>query len=333
MEQMPLGLFSTYAQGENRVTASVLAVLGSSTLDRMQRLVRALIGEQSLGLVIMRNQIAVGAGSSVPDAEIGANFRILIETKTVRNGVSVKQLDRHLALLSDRTGFQRLLVLTPDEEMPETCRAVAARDERLVWTSFASLNQAVDDLVGDPDEVISEREAFLLRELQYFLDAEGLLSSPEDVLVVPARWAWPLYQAFGVYLCQPERSFRTARYLGFYADQAIQPVVPQIEQRFSNVSFEVILSDAEADPWLKQTCQTLVEQSYFKLTSLNTMFRLTSPNDSRTLRLLQPIVNDWTDKRGRKVAFTMGQRYVRSTALRSARTTTDLIDQASASEI
>ena len=41
-----MSIFSTYSTGENRVTASFLAVLRSLSLDRMQRILGALL-EQS----------------------------------------------------------------------------------------------------------------------------------------------------------------------------------------------------------------------------------------------------------------------------------------------
>ncbi len=329
---MSFGLFSTYRQGENRVTASILAVLGSLTLDRMQRLLRGLIGDQSIDLLVMRNQVA-GNGKSVPDAEVSANFKFLIETKTVRNGLGERQLRHHLEKLGDGPGLRRLLVLTPDEEMPEVCQAITRDDPRIVWASFAALNQAVNDLIDDSGEVVSEREAFLLREMQAFLEAEGLLASPEDTVIVAARWAWPLYREFGVYVCQPERTFRGAMYLGFYADQAIQPSIPRIIKQFPNVSFGKAIDDPGEDPWLRDICSTLVERSYFTRESLNAVFNLTAPDDLNTLKLPKPVPNDWTDRHGRRVAYTMGHRYVRSSALRIARTTTDLSRESSESKV
>ena len=81
-------IFSTYSTGENRVTASFLAVLRSLSLDRIQRLLGALLEQSEFELVRFENQPSKG-GSGVPDAIIQSSIRLLIETKTERNGVNV----------------------------------------------------------------------------------------------------------------------------------------------------------------------------------------------------------------------------------------------------
>ena len=63
---MALGIFSTYRAGENRVTSSLLAVLRSLSIDRMQRIVGAMLGEASTELIEFSNQ-ASGRGSQVED--------------------------------------------------------------------------------------------------------------------------------------------------------------------------------------------------------------------------------------------------------------------------
>lgn len=155
---MPINLFSTYSTGENRVTASILAVLRSLSIDHMQRLIGSLLEQSELELIKFTNQPSKG-GQGVPDAEISSSFRILIETKTARNMVDEQQVRRHLQRL-DRPSetIQTLLILTPDDQPPVIIGKI--NDERLAWTSFGLLYQAIDELLDDTQEVISEREAF-----------------------------------------------------------------------------------------------------------------------------------------------------------------------------
>ena len=134
-------IFSTYSTGENRVTASLLAVLRSLTLDRIQRILGALLEQSEFELIRFDNQPSK-AGAGVPDAIIQSSVRLLIEAKTARNAVNLEQVKRHLQRL-DKAGeiALLLLVLTPDELRPAVLSEV--RDERLAWSSFALLDQAV----------------------------------------------------------------------------------------------------------------------------------------------------------------------------------------------
>jgi hypothetical protein len=86
-------IFSTYSTGENRVTASFLAVLRSLSLDRMQRLIGSLLEQSEFELIRSENQPSKG-GTGVPDAIIQSSIRLLLETKTERNAVSLPQIER-----------------------------------------------------------------------------------------------------------------------------------------------------------------------------------------------------------------------------------------------
>jgi hypothetical protein len=77
-------LFSTYRQGENRVTSSMLAVFERIDLSILESLLTAATGEASLQLVSFVNQ-PIGKGTSVPDARISAHFAYWFEVKTARN--------------------------------------------------------------------------------------------------------------------------------------------------------------------------------------------------------------------------------------------------------
>ncbi len=112
-------IFSTYSTGENRVTASFLAVLRSLSLDRMQRLLGSLLEQSEFELIRFENQPSKG-GAGVPDAIIQSSIKLLIETKTVRGTVKLPQIQRHLERLKQTTeATALLLVLTPDDVRPK----------------------------------------------------------------------------------------------------------------------------------------------------------------------------------------------------------------------
>ena len=77
-------LFSMYRQGENRVTSSMLAVFQRVGVDLTERILAGASGETSLEMVSFRDQPSRG-GVGVPDGEIAARFRYLIEVKTALN--------------------------------------------------------------------------------------------------------------------------------------------------------------------------------------------------------------------------------------------------------
>ena len=53
---MTTPLFSTYSQGENRVTATFLAVLERLSWPKMSRIIGALLGDENFRLVTFINQ-------------------------------------------------------------------------------------------------------------------------------------------------------------------------------------------------------------------------------------------------------------------------------------
>lgn len=311
-------IFSTYSTGENRVTASFLAVLRALSLDRMQRLLGSLMEQSEFELIRFENQPAKG-GTGVPDAMIQSSVRLLIETKIVRGTVSISQLKRHLARLEETTeSVALLLVLTPDEGRPPEVDEV--KDTRVVWASFAMLDQAIDEMLDDKYEVVSEREAYLLRELQNMLAAEGLLANLNDVVIVAARNAWPEYNEFHAYVCQPNRAFQQVSRIGFYSKGVIHPLIPRI----TAVHDEVEMRKGLYQGPLGTLVEHMVETGRRSEGGLFKVFLLSIPESSDTIHLAGPIPNDKMSKTGKPTAFTMGQRYVASEKLTISKTTSDL---------
>ncbi len=310
-------IFSTYSTGENRVTASFLAVLRSLSLDRMERLLGALLGQSEFELVRFENQIAKG-GKSVPDALIQANCRILIETKIDRNAVYLGQIQDHLLQLpriADQTA--RLLVITPDEVQPAVLDGI---DDRVVWTSFTAMDQAIDELLDDKYTVVSEREAFLLRELQSMLLDEGLIAGESDVVIVAARKAWPEYHDIHAYVCQVNRSFQHVSRIGFYSKGQIYPLIPRILEPHDDVE----IKRGGTGP-LGKLVTRLIEDGRVAEGEFRKIMLLSAPDSPDTLQLPGPIPNDLRSKSGTPWAFTLNQRYVSTEALLKAKTTSDLV--------
>lgn len=316
---MPADIFSTYSTGENRVTASIIAVLRSLTIDRTERLIAALTREPDFELVRFDNQVG-GGGPGVPDAIVSSSLRLLIETKIKPNSVQLSQFERHIEKLAQGNEAERLLlVLTPDTQKP---RAIDALECRTVyWASFNDFDQAIEEELSSRQEVISEREAFLLRELQSLFVREKLLPSDSEVVVVAARDAWPEYERYHAYVCQADRSFQAVRNMGFYASGMIQPLIPRILDTHPHVDFVPGNNPAKLDELIRKL---LDETSRQPGHAYKVMF-LSAPDSNETTNLGRPIVNDLTTTTGRTWAFTLSQRYVSLERLMQARTTRDLI--------
>lgn len=312
-------IFSTYSTGENRVTASLLAVIRSLSLDRIQRLLGALLEQSEFELVRFQNQPSKG-GKGVPDAIIHASIRLLIETKIERNAINVVQIKQHLKRLDETNeAIKLLLVITPDEVRPGTLDSI--NDERIVWVSFVRIDQAIDEILGDKYEVTSEREAYLLRELQNMLAAEGLLTSDNDVVVVAARNAWPEYNQIYAYVCQANRPFQNVSRVAFYSKGQIHPIVPKILESHE----DVVVATEQGAGALADLVQRLIAEQRREEGEHFKVFLLSAPESPETLRLVGPIPNDMRSKSGKPTAFTMGQRYVASERLLTAKATSELI--------
>lgn len=333
---MPNPLFSRYSQGENRVTASILAVFERIAFALVERILQILCEEPNLPLLEIKNQLKSSAAGAVPDGAVQASFSYFIETKVVQNAVSLGQLERHLNLLkSSNFDKKRLLVLTPDYETPKVIKEL--NSDLLVWASFNDLYAAIAEITATEESWLtsdlplpSEQERFLLRELVQMLLAERLINSGKSdaVLIVPARSAIEDYRSFSVYVCQPNRSFQPVEYIGFYHSGAIDQYIPKIIGKpIEDVTLtEEAIEEAQLSLETKQDLLQLVEQ----LKSHNSsrygvklkVFFLSSPNSPDTIKLARNIRNDLKNEAGRPYAFTQGQRYVPLSALQKNQTTT-----------
>jgi hypothetical protein len=322
-------LFSTYRQGENRVTSSMLAVFERIDLSVLETLLTAATGEASLQTVTFVNQ-PVGKGASVPDARISAHFAYWFEVKTVPNALGVGQLEEHLKSLEPGASSERLFVITPDSGEPPAVAELG--NPRVVWFNFRALYDAVDALLADVAGLVSEHARFLLRELQALLVEDGLVDN-DDVVVVAARVAYAEYLEHHVYVCQPNRAFRDGlTHLGFYTDGAIQPHLPRIVHRARAVPFTTEEAnrrrDADDEPRVADAIDKLLSIGARTDGNEYGVFILTPPGDPLTVHLDAPIVNDTVAVSGRPWAWTLGQRYTNLTRLtRSGVTRTSDLDR------
>lgn len=122
------------------------------------------------------------------------------------------------------------------------------------------------------------------------------------MVIVAARSAWPEYNEFHAYVCQPNRSFQQVARLGFYSKGVIYPLVPKILE----VHDDVEMVQGKHSGKLGELVDHLVTSS-LRLTDQRYKVILLSPPDlSSTLKLDAEIPNDKRSKSGKPTAFTMG---------------------------
>lgn len=155
----------------------------------------------------------------------------------------------------------------------------------------------------------------------------GRLSVPEgedpadEVVIVAARAAWPLYQQVGAYITQNERSIRPTRRMGFYANRTVYPALPVVLHRHDNVMIDeanaarLLLGLDPVDQRLGAVIRGAIDHGWDE--GLRTVVVLTALDDPRTLRRSE-LHHDGTG------AYAMGQRYSTLGRLLAADTTADL---------
>ena len=328
---MTTPLFSTYSQGENRVTATFIAMLQRLSLPNMDRILGELLGEQEeeFSLVSFINQPQ--GVESIPDAKIETGHGVWFETKVATNAVLVKQIKSHMkALRRD----EKLIVLTPDDDRPDKLdgSSLSKKDkERIAWANFNRLDDVVKEILEDKVSPPSEFEAFLLREFSAFLQQEGLITVPsaDRVMVVPATRAWSRYDDMSIYGDMRGVNWKPSDHLAFYTGMEIKPTVPRIKSTVSPIN---IMNDEEVevlDDVQRQVAENLrkrhgVDEDWDH--PLRVLF-LSEPDDKagETVVLDEPIKNDKKTRTGKSWAWIMtGKKYVTLESLMTASKTSDL---------
>jgi hypothetical protein len=235
-------LFSTYTQGENRVTASILATFERLPFRLVEQILQQLLQEETEPWLQFKNQIKTGKKGTIPDACISASFSVWIETKIKGSTLTESQIKGHLEQMgTPAKENQFLLLLTPDKIEPDIIDSIEDNKKRIRWSNFQSLCDIIQELLDeapdwatDLDQLPDERDRDILRELYHFIKEEGLIIE-EQVLVIPARFAYPDYEKYGAYLCQENRSFRPASHLAFYRQKKIENQIPKIVKRYPSI--------------------------------------------------------------------------------------------------
>jgi hypothetical protein len=332
-------LFSTYSQGENRITASILAVFERLSFALVERILQALCQEPEVALLTFSNQPS--GPVSKPDGRIRASFAYWIETKRIPQAVNVEQVLSHLKALEADIGVERkrLLVLTPDTKIPLELDKL--KDNRVAWASFDDLLAIIREVVEPGSEwlvsdraIPTEQEKAILRELVRFLVSEDLVGrATERVVVVAAKIALQEWLNYSVYMCQPHRTFQPSSRLAFYANGRIDRRIPAILTQVESVvlSEEGVRAQADlpesARRKLLDLVKSLEKKGSDRSGSEAKVIFLSDPGASETLNLPQDIVNDLITDSGRPVAFTQGQRYIPLSRLeRGPKTTSELLE-------
>ena len=312
---MTTPLFSTYRQGENRVTSTFLAVLERLSRPKLDRIIGTLLGDENFKHVTFINQPQ--GVESTPDAKIEFRPSVWIETKIFRDTVKVDQIRRHLKAVSDN---EKLLVLTPDDEKPLNLgRGRLAKKDRdkVVWTNFSTLDKILQEILRDKREPPTEKEAFLLSEFTSFIHLEGLaITSKERVMVVPSGKAWPAYKDKAIYGDIRDPNWNPSERLAFYVNKEIKPIVPKINSACTLESHEGV---EKLTGNRKRIAKKLVEYHDLpeKFDPLLFIF-LSQPCDHETLHLT-------AIKRTENGAYIQaGKKYVTLESLKTAHYTSEL---------
>jgi hypothetical protein len=140
------------------------------------------------------------------------------------------------------------------------------------------------------------------------------------VCVVAASSAWPFYQATGSYICQANRRFRDAGWLGFYSARTIHPLVARIEHVVPEVDLDEETAAPlalSADPDQRRVGQAMAAGLHEGMSGTVQVVLLSRPRDAVTQQV-------GAVRHEGRTAWTMFQRYVPLGRLRAAELTSDL---------
>lgn len=137
-----------------------------------------------------------------------------------------------------------------------------------------------------------------------------------DVVIVAAAYAYPAWQRYGVYVCQPSRPFRASvTHFGFYADGEVKPELAEVLFDAGDWTWtEPVLHDLEAQyadrgVELAARMRVVLADEQDRWGTTNRVYLLSRLDDDRTIRLERSIPNDLQNEDGRRYAYTQGQRY------------------------
>ena len=155
------------------------------------------------------------------------------------------------------------------------------------------------------------------------------LPAESRVLVVAAKRAWPTYNRFSIYRCQPRRSFQPSSHIAFYTAGEIKPYIPKIESVIESID----MTQREDIEKLDGRQRNLAEELHKKVERENWLSEfggqhkwmfLSGFDDAETVKLSNPVANDKKNKNGNPTAFTQSHTYADLESLKKARWTSEL---------
>lgn len=333
---MSKSIFSTYSQGENRVTSTMLSVFRKINLSTFQEILKYVLNDVDITLVLFKDQYKEQGMQSIPDARISASFDYFIETKIVRDSLTKNQLEGHLEYLGKSDAKDvRLLLVTPDSKEPKIMEAY--RDRPVFWFNFDLLSEALQSVL-DNYRFLTDREKFLLLELDAFIVDSNLLSEDisNKVLIIPSsKLAFKHYDLLKVYICQPNRTFQQASYIGHYGYHVISKEVPKIlgviedynlvENQWEEAEITAVDTSMANDlrERLKMISETLREQGLEVFHSVKIVL-LSRSAEEGTVFLPNDITNDKMSYSGKKTAYVQKQVYEDLEKMKKAKFTSEL---------
>jgi hypothetical protein len=223
--------FPRYSQKENVVTNNSLLLLyrlmDHSKL-KFEKCLQALCSETEIPFspAWLRFGQQSGIGDGIVDGFIGQDsVKIVIETK-LHEGFSGTQLLRHMKAFQNEQS-KLLILLSPrgsnnGYELPEKLRTAATQEQvSILQTSFEALISATHSVLTPQDEDMSA----IVDDFEAFCSDHGLL--PEDrylIFVPPCGPSYRDNEQWRLYYCPSDRTRRTTRYLGIYADRQVRSI-------------------------------------------------------------------------------------------------------------
>lgn len=314
-------IFGEYKKPEDRVTAALLHVIqvgGQMVVDR-------LFGDY---FDIPSNEINVIPQSyqkhSNPDGEVSCDskYNIFIESKIVPNAINEKQLMGHMALTNPAQS-RFLIYLTPDPVKPMLLQKFMVE-----WMNWEAVLEKLAEIVAEglASELLKYLiDQFVLLVKHLVLEKKQKVCSTdvvcdyynydEDrdqrVIIVGGSWGEDVALKYSVYVCQPYRYFKPARYIAFYHHNRIKYL------------FEIIGTPIESVDL--RSIKNLVKSDYF---TIKEPHYAGDPRKHFKLELVHEfnpeIVNDKISKNRTPCAFTQKQAYTTYKKIMKAKKTSQL---------
>lgn len=218
--------FQRYAGTENVVTNNTLQLVAriyNYSSERASQLLTELTGEPiEIGIEISQQQRR--GLTSVPDGTIVQRpFKVLIEAK-VGASLNMDQLVRHSTAF-EGDGQKVLLLLTRSringDEEAEIERRVHAQQSGIIFrnVTYEQVCAAVMELFEEHEHEMRT----LVEDYVEYCNDENLIDRSKYLMrIVPCGHSLNLNKKYGIYFQPSDRGYTTHRYLGVYANKAVQ---------------------------------------------------------------------------------------------------------------